>query len=87
MLQLLEYAGILEPFRNLIKAPEDLELVVREKDGRQYLFLLNYQPHPVTFTLKAEMKELYNGEIMSAGEHILSALGTCCMEIPSSLTE
>lgn len=85
--QLLEYTGILEPFREMIKAPDDLELVVREKDGKQYLFLLNYQPHPVAFTLKTEMRELYNGEKMAAGEHILSAFGTCCMEIPSGLTE
>lgn len=82
--QLWQYVGILEPFRSWIQAPEELEIVAREKDGQYYLFLLNYQLYPTTFTLTARMPELIHGETLSEGEHCLPAFGTCCLQVPSA---
>ena len=44
--------------------PEACELAVREKEGWQYLFVLNYAPQTVKAELKEEMCELFSGETM-----------------------
>ena len=38
----LDYAGVLSPWKDLIHLPEDCELAIRGKEGKQYLFVLNY---------------------------------------------
>lgn len=38
----LEYAGILEPFSGTIQAPQECEIAVKSKDGKNYLFVLNF---------------------------------------------
>lgn len=76
---LFEYLGIKEPFAYLIDAPETLEVVLREKDGKQYLFVLNFQPEEVSFVLKKEMRLLYTGETLQ-GEQALPAYGTAVYE-------
>jgi beta-galactosidase len=38
----LEYAGILEPFADRIDAPQECEIAVRRKAGKEYLFVLNF---------------------------------------------
>lgn len=55
--------GIGEPYGELMEIPADCELAVREKDGVQYLFVLNYGKHPAEITLKAELREMISGEI------------------------
>ncbi len=76
---LFEYLGIKEPFAYLIDAPETLEVVLREKDGKQYLFVLNFQAEEVSFVLKKEMRLLYTGETLQ-GEQALPAYGTAVYE-------
>lgn len=77
---LFAYLGIKEPFAGLIDAPETLEVVLREKDGKQYLFVLNFQPDEVSFVLKKEMRLLYTGETLQ-GEQALPAYGTAVYEV------
>ena len=48
--RLLAYTGILEPFQAVLDAPEGVEVVLREKDSRQFLFVLNFQPAPRPFS-------------------------------------
>lgn len=80
--QLLAYTGILEPFANLMEAPEGVETVLREKDGRQYLFLLNFQKEPQTVLLKKKARLLYDGSETEAGTKVtLEAYGTGVYEI------
>ena len=38
----LEYAGILEPFSGTIQVPQECEIAVKSKDGKDYLFVLNF---------------------------------------------
>ena len=38
----LEYAGILAPFSETIQAPQECEISVKSKNGKEYLFVLNF---------------------------------------------
>lgn len=77
---LFEYLGIKEPFANVIEAPETLEIVMREKDGKRYLFVLNFQAQDMEFILRKRVKLLYTGE-EAEGKQKLPAYGTVVCEI------
>lgn len=55
--------------------PESCELTVREKDGVQYLFVMNYRKEPVIITLKQSMNDLFAGAEVQ-GEQTLEGYGT-----------
>lgn len=74
--QLLRYTGIAGPFRDILDAPPELQVVLREKDGQQYLFVLNYQPTPVSWTLRQAAQALYDGTAVQPGPMTLPAYGT-----------
>lgn len=73
--QLLAYTGVLEPFQNIIDAPEGVEVVLREKDGQQYLFVLNFQQTEQNINLKQPAVLLYTGE-KAEGQITLPPFGT-----------
>lgn len=77
---LFEYLGIKEPFAELISAPETLEVVLREKEGKRYLFVLNFQAEEAGFTLHKEMRMMYTGEMVQ-GEQKLPRFGTAVYEV------
>lgn len=57
---LLAYAGVVSPFTELIEADgKEIELSLRKKDGRSFLFVLNFQAKEVSFTLKKTMRALF----------------------------
>lgn len=68
----LEKLGINAPYKDKLALPECCELAVREKDGKQYLFVLNYAPEAVTAEVKEEMRELLENKTVS-GEVRLGA--------------
>ena len=76
----LEYAGVLSPWKELVCLPDDCELAVREKDGKQYLFVLNYAWDARKICLKKPVTDLDSGSIME-GEVELPAFGTKVYEI------
>lgn len=80
MKQLFEYTGILEPFKDVIEAPETVEVVMRRKEGKSYLFVLNFQSEEVEYTLKREAVLMYTGE-KYIGKCCLKAYGTAVYEI------
>lgn len=55
--------GIGEPYLHIMEIPAGCELAVREKDGVQYLFVLNYEKKTADIKLKVELRELLSGEI------------------------
>ena len=73
--ELFSYTGILEPFDEWINAPECVELVLREKEGNRYLFVLNYMPDAQTLLLKKPAFSLLDGAEVS-GEVTLPPYGT-----------
>ena len=77
---LFEYLGIKEPFADLIGAPETLEVVLREKEGKKYLFVLNFQAEETAFVLRKEMQLLYTGG-RALGKQVLPGFGTAVYEV------
>lgn len=77
---LFDYVGIKEPFKEAVNAPQELEVVMRRKDDKRYLFVLNFQPKEESFILKQEAKLLYTGERVQ-GVQSLPAYGTAVYEL------
>ena len=63
-----------------MEAPADVELVMREKDGRRFLFCLNYLPEQQQIVLKQVSTLLYTGETVT-GMVTLPAYGTAVYEL------
>lgn len=78
--RLFSHTGILEPFAAYISAPEGVELVMREKAGRRFLFALNYQQTDQSILLKKSAVLLYTGDTIS-GEFRLPPFGTAVFEV------
>lgn len=77
---LLTALGIAAPF----PAPTGVEVVVREKDGRRFLFVLNHNAAPATLTLPTALqyRELLHGatvrervELAAYAVYLLEAMG------------
>ena len=80
----LEKLEIAEPYGNLIKLPESCELAVRVKEGRKYLFVLNYLAQSAKINLTVPVWDLWTREILS-GECELDGYGTMvCRLLESS---
>ena len=73
--ELFEYVGIYEPFGNIVEAPEKVELVMREKDNKKYLFALNYCDTEQSVVLKTPVTVAETGAL-AAGEQLLPAYGS-----------
>lgn len=58
---LLSYLGSLSPWEKTLHLPEECELCPREKDGKQYLFVLNYSAKAQNITLKVPVKDMESG--------------------------
>lgn len=58
----LKKLGVAEAYADIVSLPETCELAVREKDGRRYLFILNYLAQSVEIMLKKSVRNLWNGE-------------------------
>ncbi len=54
----LRKLGIAEPWGNVVTLPAGCELAVREKNGKRYLFVLNYLPETAEVTLRTELTDL-----------------------------
>ena len=80
MKQLLAFVGVLEPFRKWIDAPEGVEVVMRERDGRRFLFVLNFQKEPQQITLHSDSVLLYTGETRR-GTIVMSPFETAVYEL------
>ncbi|MCD8218319.1 MAG: beta-galactosidase trimerization domain-containing protein, partial [Clostridiales bacterium] len=71
----LDYAGTAEPFADQITVPAACEIALREKEGKQYFFVLNYTDQPQTIILQEEKTDMDTGDRVS-GEVRLQAYGT-----------
>lgn len=77
----LKKLGIINPYGKLITAPEECELAVRQKEGKSYLFVLNYSKQPAVIELSGNMVNLYNGT-KENGRVEIEAYGTRVYEMP-----
>lgn len=60
--KLLGHAGVLEPEKEVFHLPEECELVVREKNGRKYYFVLNYDSEPQEIIVKKSLTDMDTGD-------------------------
>ena len=56
--EFLEYTGVISPYSETVELPEECELAVREKDGHEYFFILNYAAHDAAIELKRSMVDM-----------------------------
>ncbi len=77
---LFEHTGILEPFRKWVSAPQEVELVLREKDGKRFLFALNYTGKTQVLLLQERVLSLFDGR-ETEGSYPLPAYGTAVFEV------
>ena len=71
---ILDHLNLLEPFADVVSAPQEVELILREKNGEKFLFALNYQPKKMTIMLHQQMVSLFTGERLQ-GEVELAPYG------------
>ena len=60
--------------------PEGVEVVMRERDGRRFLFVLNFQKEPQQITLHSDAVLLYTGET-KRGTIVMSPFETAVYEL------
>ncbi|MCM1173790.1 MAG: beta-galactosidase [Blautia sp.] len=78
---LLAYMGARSPFAGLIEADgKDVELTLRRKQGREFLFVLNFRAGEASYTLLKPMRALFTNEEAS-GIQTLPAFGTAVYEV------
>ncbi len=77
---LFDFLNIKEPFGEYIQAPETAEVIMREKNGEQYLFVLNYQKEPIEFMLNKKMLFMYE-QTEIRGRCVLPAYGTAVYKV------
>lgn len=79
----LENLGVAAPYADRIEAPETCELAVRERDGREYVFVLNYDKKPARVILHQKLEELLTGEALE-GEIMLPGYGAAVFLVRSA---
>ena len=77
---LLDYTGVLEPFAETVEAPEGVEVVMRRKEGQEFLFLLNFQNREERVLVKKEGRCLESGETVQ-GELWMKAFETRILKL------
>ena len=77
----LEKLGFAEPYGGIIELPGECELAVRSKDEVDYLFVLNYHPVKIKFSLRLPAYDLLTGRKLS-GEVELDPYGVAVLNIP-----
>ena len=82
--QLLRRVKAAEPYGQLLRLPETVELTARRKDGRLYLFLLNYQPVPAECRIHAPAQALVRQETVQ-GAFTLPPYGVEVLTMEDSL--
>jgi len=70
-----EHLDLLAPFASILAAPQEVELIMREKNGEKYLFALNYQNRPMEIRVNKEMYSLFDDQAYYQGEYELKPFG------------
>ena len=81
MLQrIFTHAGVISPFADLVNAPEEVELVMRKKDGRRFVIALNYTAQEQVITWKKPVKSLFRDAPM-VGAQVIPPYGVEAAEL------
>ena len=77
---LLNYTGIMNPFKDFVILPECVEVAHRRKGGHNYLFILNFENDKTEVFFKRQVRNLYNDQMVE-GAVILGPFETMVVEI------
>lgn len=77
---LLEYVGVLKPYENIIELPKSCEITVKKKEGKTYIFVLNYVEEPQEIFIKKAVKDMDTKEQIQ-GKIYLEAYETKVYEV------
>lgn len=77
---LLEYVGILKPYENIIELPKNCEITVKKKEGKTYIFVLNYVEESQEIFIKKAVKDMDTKEQIQ-GKICLEAYETKVYEV------
>lgn len=77
---LLEYVGVLKPYENIIELPKNCEITVKKKEGKTYIFVLNYVEEPQEIFIKKVVKDMDTKEQIQ-GKICLEAYETKVYEV------
>ncbi len=66
----LRKLGFAEPYAEVIELPEEIELAMRSKESKDFMFLLNYMNIPKEIHIKKPMKDLLTGQTVSGRTEI-----------------
>lgn len=75
-----EKLGVRDPYRDRLALPGEVELAVREKDGKEFAFLLNYAKTPQKVEFLRPAQDLFTGEALF-GELTFPPFGVIAAEI------
>ena len=75
----LKKLGFTCPYKDIVELPEQAELAVRSKSGKDYIFVLNYLSSPLEINVKRPMVDLLTGKKIS-GRAKLDKYGVMVLE-------
>ncbi len=75
----LKNLDVINPYGEVVTVPETMEIAVRKKDDKEYLFILNYTGTAGHVTFNRTVKDMYTGREIS-GEHMIEGYGTFVAE-------
>lgn len=55
----LEKLGVADPYSDILEAPESIELAMRSREDKKYLFVLNYSHEPQEIKIKKNLRNVY----------------------------
>ena len=73
--QFLEYTGVMTPYKDVLTLPAACELAVKEKDGIQYFFVLNFAASEQTMEIREKLTDLDTG-LAAQGTYTLAPYET-----------
>ncbi len=60
-----EKLGVIETYKDYVELPMECEIAVREKDGKNYVFVLNYSKEPQKIKINKPCVNLYTGDTLN----------------------
>lgn len=76
----LQKLGVSEPYGRTAALPEECEIAVREKEGRKYMFILNYSKEAADVDFLKEVVDLESGMAVS-GKKTLGSYGVMVVSV------
>lgn len=78
--ELIKTLGLSSPLREYLSAPKEVEVAIRQAEGRKYAFLLNYGSQPAAILFRRRVEELLSKRPLD-GTFLLEPYGVLILEL------